>query len=74
MPGYPVTPILAIAACLYLIVGLGWSTYLWFAVWVLAVLAFYLLWGRRHSLLARQPEGADAAAGGPAEGPAGGGS
>ena len=44
------------------------------AVWVLAVLAFYLLWGRRHSLLARQPEGADAAAAGAAEGPAGGGS
>ncbi|WP_127475373.1 APC family permease [Microbacterium sulfonylureivorans] len=53
VPGYPVTPILAILACLYLIVGLGWSTYAWFAVWVAVVLAFYLLWGRRHSLLGR---------------------
>jgi amino acid transporter len=74
VPGYPVTPILAIAACLYLIVGLGWSTYVWFAVWVLAVLAFYLLWGRRHSRLARESQRSDAAAGGAAEGPARGGS
>ena len=51
VPGYPVTPILAILACLYLITGLGWTTYAWFAVWVAVVLAFYLLWGRRHSRL-----------------------
>jgi amino acid transporter len=51
VPGYPVTPILAIAACLYLIAGLGLSTYLWFAGWVAVVIAFYLLWGRRHSHL-----------------------
>lgn len=53
VPGYPVTPILSILACGYLISGLGWETYAWFAAWVLVVLAFYLLWGRRHSLLAR---------------------
>jgi len=52
VPGYPVTPILSILACVYLITGLGLSTYLWFAAWVAVVLAFYLLWGRRHSLLA----------------------
>ena len=53
VPGYPVTPVLSILACAYLITGLGWSTYAWFAVWVAVVLAFYLLWGRRHSLLAQ---------------------
>jgi amino acid transporter len=55
VPGYPVTPILSILACLYLISGLGVSTYVWFVVWVVVVLAFYLLWGRHHSLLARPP-------------------
>ncbi|MCW3494355.1 APC family permease [Microbacterium sp. SSM24] len=61
VPGYPVTPILSILACGYLISGLGWETYAWFAAWVLVVLAFYLLWGRRHSLLASAREGTDAA-------------
>ena len=53
VPGYPVTPILSVLACGYLITGLGWSTYAWFAVWVVVVLGFYLLWGRRHSMLAQ---------------------
>jgi amino acid transporter len=66
VPGYPVTPVLSILACLYLITGLGWSTYAWFAVWVAVVLAFYLLWGRRHSLLARAENEADAATAGSA--------
>lgn len=56
VPGYPVTPVLSVLACAYLITGLGWTTYVWFAVWVAVVLAFYLLWGRRHSALAaREP-------------------
>lgn len=54
VPGYPVTPILSILACGYLITGLGWQTYAWFAAWLAVVLAFYLLWGRRHSLLAKE--------------------
>lgn len=61
VPGYPVTPILSILACAYLISGLGWSTYAWFAVWVAVVLAFYLLWGRRHSALATAQAETDAA-------------
>lgn len=73
VPGYPVTPVLSVLACGYLITGLGWSTYAWFGVWVAVVLAFYLLWGRRHSLLAGTVQATDAAAapsperGGPAE-------
>jgi APA family basic amino acid/polyamine antiporter len=61
VPGYPVTPVLSILACAYLITGLGWSTYAWFAAWVAVVLAFYLVWGRRHSLLARSGREMDAA-------------
>ena len=53
VPGYPVTPFLAIAACLYILSGLHWYTYAWFLVWLAVVLGFYLLWGRRHSLLGR---------------------
>ncbi|WP_158167773.1 amino acid permease [Mycolicibacterium smegmatis] len=51
VPGYPVTPILSIIACLFVLYGLPAVTWLWFSVWVGAVLLFYLLWGRRHSAL-----------------------
>ena len=56
VPGYPVTPVLAIAACLYILSGLHWYTYAWFLLWLSVVLAFYFLWGRRHSLLERAVE------------------
>jgi amino acid transporter len=51
VPGYPVVPVLSIAACLYILSGLHWYTYLWFLGWVAVVLVFYLLWGRKHSRL-----------------------
>ncbi|MET0297289.1 MAG: amino acid permease [Microbacterium sp.] len=51
VPGYPVTPILSILACLYILSGLPLETYLWFFAWLAVVLAFYFLWGRRHSKL-----------------------
>lgn len=63
VPGYPVTPVLSIAVCLYLITGLGWSTYAWFGAWIAVVLVFYLLWGRRHSALATAERGEEVAAG-----------
>lgn len=53
VPGYPVTPILSIAACVYILTGLHWYTYAWFLAWLAVVLAFYLTWGRRHSRLNR---------------------
>ena len=46
VPGYPVTPVLAIAACVYILSGLHWYTYAWFLLWLSVVLAFYFLWGR----------------------------
>jgi amino acid transporter len=51
VPGYPVTPVLAVIACAYVLSGLNWTTYAWFGFWLVIVLTFYLLWGRRHSEL-----------------------
>ncbi|PWD50822.1 amino acid permease [Serinibacter arcticus] len=51
VPGYPVIPILSIIACVYILSGLHWYTYLWFLAWLSVVLAFYFLWGRKHSRL-----------------------
>jgi basic amino acid/polyamine antiporter, APA family len=52
VPGYPVTPVLSIAACIYLIAGLQWITLLVFVLWLAAALVFWSLYGRRHSRLA----------------------
>ena len=51
VPGYPVTPLLSIAACVCVLSGLQWVTYLWFALWLSGMLAFYFAWGMRHSRL-----------------------
>jgi basic amino acid/polyamine antiporter, APA family len=51
VPGYPVTPILSIIVCGYVLSGLHWTTYVWFLLWLAVVMAFYLLWGRRNSAL-----------------------
>ena len=51
VPGYPVTPILSIAACAYILSSLHWYTWVAFSGWVAVALIFYLLWGRRHSAL-----------------------
>lgn len=51
VPGYPVTPVLAVVACLWVLSGLRWQTWLVFGGCVAAVLVFYLAWGRRHSAL-----------------------
>src|SRR3954471_20191032 len=51
VPGFPVTPILSILACAYILASLHWYTWLIFAGWVAVFLIFYLLYGRRHSAL-----------------------
>ena len=51
VPLYPVTPILSVGACLFVLWGLHWITWLGFAIWVSVALIFYLLWSRRHSAL-----------------------
>jgi amino acid transporter len=51
VPGYPVTPVLSVLACAFVLYGLPPITWLWFGVWVAVVLGFYFIWGRRHSAL-----------------------
>lgn len=51
VPSYPVTPVLSVIACGYVLSGLQWTTYVWFLLWLAVVLAFYFLWGRKHSVL-----------------------
>jgi basic amino acid/polyamine antiporter, APA family len=51
VPGYPVTPVLSMAACAYILFSLHWYTWIAFSGWVAVALVFYLAWGRRHSAL-----------------------
>ncbi len=51
VPLYPVTPVLSVLACGYILFSLHWYTWLAFGGWVLVVLAFYFAWGRHNSAL-----------------------
>ncbi|WP_240809889.1 amino acid permease [Actinomadura sp. WMMA1423] len=57
-PLYPVTPLVGVALCVYLMVGLGGVTWTVFAIWIAVGLAAYFLYGRRHSRLAARNAGA----------------
>jgi APA family basic amino acid/polyamine antiporter len=50
----PVTPILAILSCFYLMLQLPWVTWVRFALWLALGLVIYFLYGVRHSRLARE--------------------
>jgi len=51
VPGYPVTPVLSVLACAFVLYGLPPITWLWFGIWVAVVLTFYFVWSRHHSAL-----------------------
>ncbi len=51
VPLYPVTPILSVLACGYILFSLHWYTWLAFSGWVVVVLVFYFAWGRHNSAL-----------------------
>lgn len=51
LPGYPVTPILTVAACAWIMWGLSAVTWLIFGVWIAIVFVFYLAYGRQHAIL-----------------------
>ncbi len=54
VPGYPVTPVLSVLACGYLLYSLHWYTWIAFTGWVAVALIFYLMWGRHHSALNKE--------------------
>jgi APA family basic amino acid/polyamine antiporter len=51
VPGYPVTPVLSVLACGYILASLHWYTWIAFSGWVTLALIFYFVWGRHHSAL-----------------------
>jgi amino acid transporter len=53
VPGYPVTPILSIAGCLWIIKDLRAVTIWVFLIWVAVAFAWYAYYGFRHSHLGR---------------------
>jgi amino acid transporter len=54
VPGFPVTPILSVLACAYILASLHWYTWVIFAGWVAVFLVFYMLYGRKHSVLGQE--------------------
>ena len=53
VPLFPLTPLLTIAVCVYILSGLPATTWVIFGCWLAVVLGFYFLWGRRHAALER---------------------
>jgi basic amino acid/polyamine antiporter, APA family len=48
-PGVPVTPVLGVLSCLYLMIGLPWHTWERLIIWMILGLAIYFVYGRTHS-------------------------
>jgi basic amino acid/polyamine antiporter, APA family len=51
VPLYPVIPILSVAGCIWIIIGLDPITIYAFLIWVGIALVFYFFYGRQHSRL-----------------------
>lgn len=54
VPWVPLLPIASIVACLWLMLNLTGLTWIRFVVWMALGVLVYLLYGRRHSVLARR--------------------
>jgi APA family basic amino acid/polyamine antiporter len=52
VPGVPLTPLISVAACIYLMIELPRVTWIRFGVWLLVGFVIYFLYGKRHSRLA----------------------
>jgi APA family basic amino acid/polyamine antiporter len=53
VPWVPITPLISIVACLYLMLQLPSLTWIRFAVWLVIGLVLYFAYGYKHSLLRR---------------------
>jgi len=53
VPLYPITPILGVLACVFLMSQLSWHTWLVFGIWMLVGIGIYLGYSRRRSALGR---------------------
>ena len=51
IPGYPVTPVLTILACVWILIKLPLITWVIFLTWIALCVAFYLVYGRRRATL-----------------------
>ncbi|WP_413933460.1 amino acid permease [Nitrospira sp. BLG_1] len=54
LPFMPLVPLLSIAACLYLMAGLPWATWIRFGVWTAVGIVVYLGYGMKYSKLSRR--------------------
>jgi len=54
VPGYPVTPILSIAGCFWIIKDLRAVTIYVFVIWASVALAWYFFYGIRHATLGKE--------------------
>jgi APA family basic amino acid/polyamine antiporter len=55
VPFVPLVPLLAIACCLLLMMGLPLMTWIRFFMWLVIGLIVYMLFGSRHSTIDRVP-------------------
>ncbi|WP_353945284.1 amino acid permease [Streptomyces sp. HUAS MG91] len=55
VPLYPLSPVLGVAFCLYLIWGTGWTTWVQFAVFLAVGVLVYGVYGRKNSRLGATP-------------------
>ncbi|MEV5609477.1 amino acid permease [Streptomyces sp. NPDC052225] len=68
VPLYPLSPVLGVAMCLYLIWGTGWTTWVQFVVFVVVGALVYAFYGRRNSRLGALTPPTAGAASAPREG------
>lgn len=51
VPGYPVTPVLSVLACGYIMFKLPAQAWITFLLWVAVAIGFYFAWARKNSAL-----------------------
>lgn len=59
VPGGPIIPVLAIIACIWLMLNLSALTWIRFAIWMVIGVAVYFLYSQRHSMVGKRERGED---------------